>query len=54
MKSERKQEVSSEDGKEMFLRNVGLFLTDYMALYPRRYTYSTISESSCFAPLIIK
>jgi hypothetical protein len=29
-----------EDGGDIFLRNVGLILTDYTALYPRRYNCS--------------
>jgi hypothetical protein len=29
-----------DDGDNMFLRNIGWHSTDYMALYPRRYTPS--------------
>jgi hypothetical protein len=39
----------TEDGSDMFLRNVGLVTTDYMALYPRRqnYTCNYCCENQC-------
>jgi hypothetical protein len=35
-----------EDGRDVFLRNVGRLSTNYTALYPRRQYFSTVEYSS--------
>jgi hypothetical protein len=36
--------IDAEDGRDMFLRNVGWLSTDYTALYPRRLNSSLINN----------